>query len=149
MVKVDKAVATTEGQVDPVASQVLEHVVVPALVKWLESLLLPELTQVIWDRLLAQVLTATVEAGQINAYARVFGDGQTSALGAALPPTDMTAVPGAGRVRAVIREDVLTTALAILTPNGPFTAKDKAGCSGFWRSHREGVPGRSSRGHLR
>lgn len=131
MVKVDKAVATTEGQVDPVASQVLEKAVVPALVKWLESLLLPELTQVIWDRLLAQVLTATVEAGQINAYARVFGEGQTSALGAALPPTDMTAVPGAGRVRAVIREDVLTTALAILTPNGPFTAKDKAGCSGF------------------
>jgi hypothetical protein len=100
-------------------------------VKWLEGLLLPELTQVIWDRLKAQVLTATVEAGQINAHARVFGDGHTSALGPALLPTDMAPVAGAGRVRAVIREDVLSTALAILTPDKPFTAKDKAGCSGF------------------
>jgi hypothetical protein len=130
VMKVDKAVATTDGQVDPVASQVLEKVVVPLLVKWLEGLLLPELTQGVGDVFNATVTSATVEADQINAYARVIA-GETTQLGMALPPTDMAPIAGAGRVRAVVREDALNLVLAALTPDKPFKKEEKASYSVF------------------
>jgi len=130
VMKVDKAVATTEGQVDPVASQVLEKVVVPVLVKWLEGLLLPELTQGVDDLFHATATSATVEGDQINAYARVVA-GEPSQLGMALPRKDMEPVQGAGRVRAAVREDAINLVLAALTPDKPFKKEDKASCAGF------------------
>lgn len=131
LMKVDKAVATQDGQVDPVASKILEKVVVPALVKWLESLLLPELTQALGEKLQAVATSATVEADQINSYARLIHGEQTTRLGMTLPHVDMAPVTGAGRVRAVLREDALNLAAAALTPEKPFKKKEKASYSIF------------------
>lgn len=130
VMKVDKAVASTGGQVDPVASQVLEKAVLPVLVRWLEQLLLPELTQGMGDFFHATATSATVEDGQINAYAQVVAEQQTQ-LGMALPRVDMQPVPGAGRVRAVVREDAINLVLAALTPDKPFKKEDKASHSVF------------------
>jgi hypothetical protein len=131
VMKVDKAVATQDGQVDPVASKILEKVVVPVLVKWLESILLPELTQTLAEQLQAVATSASVEGNQINSYARLIHGGQETRLGLALPPTDMTPVAGAGRVRAVLREDALNLAATALTPEKPFKAEEKASYSIF------------------
>lgn len=130
VMKVDTAVASTGGQVDPVASQVLEKAVLPVLVRWLEKLLLPELTQGVGDLFHATATSATVEDGQINAYAQVVAE-QPTQLGMALPRVDMPPVPGAGRVRAVVREDALNLVLAALTPDKPFKKEDKASYSVF------------------
>lgn len=131
VMKVDKAMATQDGQVDPVASKILEKIVVPALVKWLESILLPELTQALGEHLQAIATSATVEADQINSYARLLHGKQSTRLGLALPHTDMAPVAGAGRVRAILREDALNLAAAALTPEDPFKKKEKASYSIF------------------
>ena len=131
VMKVDKAVATQDGQVDPTASKILEKLVVPVLVKWLESILLPELTQSLGKDLQAVVASATVEADQINSYARLVRGTQVTQPGMALPRTDMAPVAGAGRIRAVLREDALNLAAAVLTPEKPFQAEEKARYSIF------------------
>jgi hypothetical protein len=131
MMKVDKAVATQDGQVDPVASKILEKIVVPVLVKWLEGILLPELTQVLGDQFKAVATSATVAGDQINSYARLIYKDEGTRPGKALPPVDMTPVAGAGSVRAVLREDALNIAAAALTPEDPFKAEAKAKYSIF------------------
>jgi hypothetical protein len=131
VMKVDKAVATQDGQVDPVASKILEKIVVPALVKWLEGILLPELTQALGDQLKAVATSATVEADQINSYAKLIHGEAMTRPGMALPRVDMAPVSGAGRVRAVLREDALNLAAAALTPEKPFKAEEKAKYSVF------------------
>jgi hypothetical protein len=130
MIKVDKAVATTEGQVDPVATQILEKVVLPPLTRWLENLLMPELTQGLGD-IQAMLINATVANDQINGYARVVGGDQQTALGAALAPMDMTRVDGAGRVRAVVREDALNVAFEGLVDDPSWKKKEKDSWNGF------------------
>jgi hypothetical protein len=131
VMKVNKAVATQDGQVDPAASKILEKVVVPALVKWLESILLPELTQALGAQLNAVATSATVEADQINSYARLIHGEQSTRLGMALPHANMAPISGAGRVRAVLREDALNLAAAALTPESPFKKEEKASYSIF------------------
>jgi hypothetical protein len=123
-IKVDHAVATTEGEVDPVASQLLEKVVLPPLTRWLENLLLPELTQGVGD-IHATLINANVANDQVNGYARVFGGDQQTQLGAALPATDMPPVDGAGRVRAVVREDAINVAFEALVPDPTWKKKEK------------------------
>ncbi|WP_437900027.1 hypothetical protein [Sorangium sp. So ce124] len=130
IMKVDKAVATTQGEVDPVATQVLDRVVVPALVKWLERLLIPELTQGLGD-IRATLISAQVEDDQINGYARVFGGNQATAPGAAIPRTDLTPIEGAGRVRLVAREDAINMAFEGLVQDPSWKEKEKASYSVF------------------
>ncbi|WP_437746298.1 hypothetical protein WMF39_15535 [Sorangium sp. So ce1504] len=130
IMKVDKAVATTQGQVDPVATQVLDKVVVPALVKWLERLLIPELTQGLGD-IRATLISAQVEDDQINGYARVFGGNQATAPGMAIPRTDLEMAEGAGRVRLVVREDAINVAFEGLVQDPSWKEKEKASYSVF------------------
>ncbi|WP_437970687.1 hypothetical protein WMF04_15960 [Sorangium sp. So ce260] len=130
LMKVDKAVATTEGQVDPVATHVIDRVVVPALVKWLEGLLIPELTQGLGD-IRATLISAQVEDDQINGYARVFGGNQSTAPGLAIPRADLALIEDAGRVRLVVREDAINVAFEELVKDPSWKEKEKASYSVF------------------
>lgn len=137
VMRVDDAVATTDGVVDPVASRILEEAILPLLVRWLKSILLPELTQPLVDDLIARVLEARVQNGQIDAYGQVAFADEMTTLGAVVPATDMAPKDGAGRLYMSMRADAINLALEALWQENPlsWSDKDSAGGGGFKGSY--------------
>jgi hypothetical protein len=138
VMRVDDAVATTDGEVDPVASRILEEAILPVLLRWLKNIILPELTQPLMDDLTARVIEARVQNGQIDAYGQVaFADEKTE-LGPVVPATDMAPKDGAGRLYMSMRADAINLALEALWENdNPLSWKDKdsVGGGGFKGSY--------------